>query len=220
MHKGKNIIDDGSEIIIKCSVCSGLIVKPVYTSWNMFGTSWTDGKINTSMSNYAEWLKKCPYCNTALWCDEEEQIGDEVAYTDNICIGLKGYLPCSFDDYLLKLEQDTLDREKEIYLRIRIWWLENDKRRIPFGERPIMTELERNNILLLYNKLDITEDAERIIMAEIKRELGEFEEVKVILKKPFSRDVSKDKLSTIIKHTKRKNPFVVKIFPQVSETTF
>ncbi len=145
---------------------------------------------------------------------------EETDIYDPDCIYLEGYKAVEYGDYHLKLKEPNLSKDKLVYLRTHIWQNDNHKRRLKWGERPPMPVEEKDNILKLYDVLDITDDDQRIVMAEIKRELGEFEEVKQILEKPFGSFGQDDRLYTIIKHTKRENPFVEKIFPQVYSSSF
>ena len=58
--------------------------------------------------------------------------------------------------------------------------------------------------------LDPSDDNDRIMNAEIKRELGQFEDAKAILKEPFVNDFSQA-ISILKELIKRGEPFVAEM---------
>ena len=67
----------GSSNILKCSDCTGLIEEPTMASGNTFGARyWTDGWRDAPMMQEGPWLAKCPHCQTPLWLDALEKVGE------------------------------------------------------------------------------------------------------------------------------------------------
>ncbi len=201
----------GPTIIKKCLKCSGLIEEHTIESGNTFGAIfWTDGKRDAPMLPDQPWLVKCPHCQTLLWIDEQEEVteiepfGDDGEYK-----GAKSYsLPC-LQDYFDELAKNNLNREKEPYVRVRLWWVGNDKRRDDNNVKQNMSSKEEENLQALIKMLGSSDD-DRIMKAEIMRELKEFEGAMELLKKPFTDELSQVALM-IGKLAKSRNPFVAKI---------
>jgi len=188
--------------IHKCPKCSNGIYISDIMSCNTFGAKfWTDGQIVGDMYAESEWLLKCNECATLLWSEELERADEECRVSEPISLKKK--------DYLFKLDDKTLNKEKKMYLRIKLWRLGNDKRRIG-GKKKELSKKEIKNLKFLYKMLEISDDEDRIMMAEIKRELGEFEQANVLLEKPFDKEFL-HAVSTIKKLIEKKDVFVAKI---------
>lgn len=199
----------GPTIIKKCSECSGLIEEPTIISGNTFGaTYWTDGKRDAPMLPDPPWLVKCPYCQAPIWIDEQQEIDEVDPFGD---IGTdKEAKPCrvpELQDYFTELKQSNLDRTKEQYIRLRVWWAGNDKRRRAGDIKENLSSNEVENLEALFNILDSSDDNDRIMMAEIKRELCQFEDAEIILSEPFSKGLSQA-ASIISELVQKQNPFV------------
>lgn len=69
---------------------------------------------------------------------------------------------------------------RERYLRVRAWWAGNDKRRQGKSQSKLSVR-ERENLGALSQLLDEDEPQDRVMKAEIKRELGKFDEAVSIL---------------------------------------
>ena len=73
-----------------------------------------------------------------------------------------------------ELDAGVDEKSKEIYARVRAWWLGNDSRR-GSTDPSVLTSMEIANLRCLSNLLDESNHQERLVKAEILRELGEFE---------------------------------------------
>ncbi len=169
-------------VIKGCSFCPGLIIKKSLRSGNTFGAVyWTDGKMSAPMLPTMLKFVKCPHCKTLLWIDEQKTVvrGRKGVLYAQRKYGAKLYLEPELEDYFKALEQTNISLEKEIYLRFHAWWKGNDQRRYEDKEKVPMSEKEKDNLIELYELLSI--DKYHIAMAEIKRELGEFDKAKEIL---------------------------------------
>ena len=199
----------GPPIIEKCTECSGLLRRDIMASDNTFGaTFWTDGYTDDCFDE--SWLIKCPHCEALIWSDEIEKVNaiDDIDSKKNY----ERSKPCELlkvEDYFEKLKENNLDSRKLKYIRMRIWWMENSKRRNT-DDKIKLSDKERDNLLKLYDLLSFLDDDELLLKAEIKRELGEFKEAEAILEKPISNDLRRV-ASTILKLARQQNEVVAKI---------
>jgi hypothetical protein len=128
------------------------------------------------------WLVKCPHCKALLWIDEQERVAEIDHWSDYK--SAKSYYDPELQDYLNALKKEGLSIKKRRYLHLHAWWKGNDqKRNDPLG-KPDLSAVERDNLETFYRILDPAKIEERVIMAEIKRELGEFEAAVALLDKP------------------------------------
>ncbi len=202
----------GPTIIKKCSECSGSIEEHTIASGNTFGaTFWTDGKRDAPMLPDQPWLVKCPHCQALIWIDELEEVGEFEPFSDSDAFNdAKSCNVIELQDYFSELKKSNIGREKEQYLRLRTWWAGNDNRRGANSINRNLSDEEKGNLEALYNMLDSSDDNDRIMMAEIKRELGEFEDAEVILREPFVNELSQA-VSIIIELNQRREPFVAEM---------
>ena len=99
------------------------------------------------------------------------------------------YSAFNLDDYASFLRNNRLlqpDVEKDV--RIRAWWRGNDERRR--DQQSSLTETEIQNLDALTALLDQSIDYERLMQAEIKRELGDFHHALELLDQPFDEQLS------------------------------
>lgn len=171
----------------KCPSCKGLIAQGTLRSGNTIGaTFWTDGKMDAPMLPDSPSLVACPHCKAPLWINELEKIGEDMfidpggAFKD-----ARGYSMLEFAGYLDFLGRETLTPEKERNVRIRAWWAGNDWRRK--GDEQALSDDEASNLLRLAESLDDS-DEDRVMKAEIFRELGRFDEAAAILAGTFDDD--------------------------------
>lgn len=202
----------GPTIIRKCPDCSGLIEQGTIVSGNTFlAIFWTDGKMDALMMPDQPRFVKCPHCQALVWINELEEVGRvEPIIGDQVYENAKSYDLPDIQDYLLELRRRDYDRKKEQYLRVRAWWAGNDKRRYEGERTQALSGDEIENMQALYDMLDPSDDNDRLMMAEIKRELGQFEEAEIHLKKPFASEFSKT-VSAIGQLVQRQDPFVAEI---------
>jgi len=184
-------------------------VNPIY---------WTDGKSQDEwgvLDSITTKLVQCPHCQTCLWIDEQERVGsveygssEEVLKSNKAYNSSESYCIPNLCDYLQELAESNIDSTKEKYLRLRAWWAGNDKRRYVHVEQRDLSAAEEENLKIFYKTLDPCRDEDRIMMAEIKRELSEFDDVEAIIMKPFS-DISFQATVMIIKELTDKGDSVV-----------
>lgn len=171
----------GPTVIRKCMHCKQHLAEETITSGNTFGaTFWTDGKQEAPMLPDQPWLVKCPHCGELVWIDELETIKEiEPFEADTVSESWYPTEP-SFEEYISFLQGPSLDIEKERYVRLRAWWTGNDPRR-ENGEKQLLSEIEVQNLWAFSELLDLSDTNNRILKAEIQRELGRFDEALALL---------------------------------------
>jgi hypothetical protein len=155
-------------IVRECPHCKAHVVQEETVSGNTIGaTYWTDGKREAKMLPDHPWLAKCPTCFKLFWVDEAVEVdtGFDAAK------GKQQVLAPSEKDMLRFLAEPGLPKDKEIYLRVRA--------------TPAFSKDQVQNLKALSDMLDEKEPNQRILKAEIARELGEFDECLRLLSHPF-----------------------------------
>ena len=81
----------------------------------------------------------------------------------------------------------ALPKNKELYLRQHAWWAANDAWRWLPNPTPAFSKGQVQNLNALSEMLDETEPNQRILKAEIARELGNFDECLRLLSYQFDK---------------------------------
>jgi len=210
-YNWRNTMLPGPTIIMKCSTCSEYIEQSRIISGNTFGAKiWTDGWRDAPMMPDQPSLVKCPHCGSLLWIDELEKLGETEQWSGGSEFkGSKPYHVPDSEAYMRLLKERTHNPEKEIYLRLRAWWAGNDARRETDQKMPLSEE-EIGNLQAVSDLLDEQDPNDRLMKAEIMRELGRFDEAKRLLDHPFD-DEYVQAFEIISDLVAQKNPFVAEM---------
>ena len=128
---------------------------------------------------------RCSHCNGIFWVNDAKRIGTSDSFDDGadtipeewsealpiIELDIDGY-----QDALIQGLGSTKEREK--YIRIQLWWSLNDLVRYEDKQPKLFRlneKLFQENLKLLVELLKDSESTEKIMKAEISRELGDFE---------------------------------------------
>ena len=171
-------------IIRECPHCRAHVVQEETVSGNTIGaTYWTDGKREAKMLPDHPWLAKCPVCSGLFWVEEAVEVdtGFDAAK------GKQQVLALSENELLGFLAGPALTQDKELYLRVRAWRSANDAWRWNPNATPAFSKEQVQNLKSLYKMLDEKEPNQRILKAEIARELGEFDECRLLLSYQFDK---------------------------------
>jgi hypothetical protein len=110
--------------------------------------------------------------------------------------GVQSYLKPSDSDYLAFIEGGNARDDKEVrYIRMRAWWATNDPIRRPTKRRKrrgiiLGQSLKaQDNMRLLFELLDQTDETQRLLKAELARELGQFDLAQQLLSSEFSENL-------------------------------
>lgn len=174
----------GPNYIYKCPKCSNLLKRGSNISGNTFGaTLYSDGKMIAPMFPEFPNLTKCKKCDTILWLSETKELGtcgapDKKCKTEWQKADRAEFLEVS--DLFRFLEFDTVqnNKEKEKIVRQQIWWTFND--RVREGKEIFNGETEEDlwklNCQRLIELFDMTDINQKVMVAELYRQLGDFDE--------------------------------------------
>ena len=125
-------------------------------------------------------LTKCRKCNSIFWLSKLVELGS-YKWNDEIDANWQNADKARFlkiDDYFEALDKGLAeDKKEEFYIRQRIWWSYNDRTRQ--GKEIFKNEEDelpwKENLNQLLSLLDLSDVNQRMMAAEIHRNLGAFE---------------------------------------------
>jgi tetratricopeptide (TPR) repeat protein len=198
----------GPDLIYECPQCGNLLKQESLISGNTFGAKlYSDGIQIASMQPDFPNLTKCKKCNNIFWIEDLKEIGGYFKWWDS-----GGYIDEEFktDDMKAKWEaaeeikfldikdlhaalKITKDIEKEKTIRIWIWQAFNDRVR-DGGEKMFVEKEDKDlweeNCCVLLNLLNRDDLNEKLLVAELYRNLGRFEDCIEILNNDESRNIN------------------------------
>lgn len=206
----------GPNYIYKCPNCSNFLTRGSIVSGNTIGAKiFSDGKRIAPMLPEFPNLTKCKKCDTIFWLSKLKEIGT-YNWDDHKNSKWQNADNAEFlqiDDYFTALDTGIAEnKEEELIIRQRIWWTYND--RIRNGKNLFNNETDeldwKENTEKLMNLLDRSDINQRIKLAEIYRNLGEFEKCINIIQAIDNAELNwlKEKL---VNECKRKNRWVIKL---------
>lgn len=165
-----------------CNHCEQPVaIVPLVSGNPIGGTLWSDGYVDAPQLPEQELLGKCVGCGEILCLPELQDYADPAA-VDNAA-------DCAFealtlDDYRVLVDHiDHIDASYHLYVRLKFWQLGNHPRRRAGSEEPL-SESETENLqklLMLFGD----DEADRLLKAEVLRQLGDFEQAENTLVGPF-----------------------------------
>ena len=179
-------------VVRQCSVCSDFLYHyrrreesvwvPLFNKY----TLWTDGKISYCNRIADPELVLCPHCQAPLWINEMERCGEIHDLWQQWRGGGKiaFYKEPAVRDYTSLLEQGAGSQIKEHYTRLALWWTRNDARRRPTSKASGPGFRERANMMALAELLDEADACDRVVKAELMREMGFLVEARALLERP------------------------------------
>jgi len=171
----------GSNYIYKCPNCSNLIQNRSLMSGNTIDAElYSDlRKIAPMLAEFPD-LTECKKCRNIFWLNKTKEIG-EYSWGDepNPLWKNADYAEfLSIHNYFRALKENVAeDQHEELYIRKRIWWSFNDRLRKGGKLFRFVNEEVRwkENIDRLLELLDIEQVDQKIMVAELHRNLGDFE---------------------------------------------
>lgn len=185
----------GPTHIIACPYCNAIAKVFTLKSGNTLEANyWTDGKVTAPMLPDTNAIAKCHNCHHFYWLAEATVIGEIDPFKRDT------RYPQAWDEAVRVKELSAAeyskalaaglgtDREKERYLRVRLWWATNDPYRHTQQTSLIDDSQEHSlssvtNLKRLSQLLDETNLQDRLMKAEIAREIDNFEEAIALLNK-------------------------------------
>ncbi len=207
----------GPILILQCPECKKLIKRRTLASGNTFGAKhYSDDKVEAPHLPALPVLSKCTHCDTIFWLEDIEEIGS-YSYGETKDEEWEAAEYAKFldiDDLFRALTLDDVVAEKndEMFIRKSIWWAYND--RVRKGEK-LHGDAEdeskwRDNIHRLMALFDREVDYEKIFIAELNRNLGNFEECVRIIDSITSTDLGWVK-QAIKEECQNRNTLVVQL---------
>ena len=174
------------QIVIACPHCGRLArTARLSSDLHLDAQVWTDGKWVVPGEPEPPEVGICPGCGGYYWVEEIEPMGiippegetDPSIAADAAWLESEWVGEPSQQEYLAILESyGPLPAEEEMNLRLLAWWRGNDDRRRPEpGGVRSLEAAEVQNLRRLMELLDPNELDQRVFMAEILRQLGQFE---------------------------------------------
>lgn len=183
----------GETIYRECPSCDGLLTERTLLSGNTIGARyWTDGKMEAPMFPANPDLVRCAHCQNLLWLPEasEHEFATPPRMFQNVEGALDPIAPTA-SDYLEAIHSELApNKEREIYCRVHAWHAHNDGRRNE-KNAPEMNELSdvaASNMKALFAMLERNQPDQRLLRAELARELGRFPEALQLINFDFGED--------------------------------
>lgn len=183
----------GPEQIVACPYCNALAKYMTLTSGNTFGARvWTDGKQVAPMMPRLPAVVKCHHCAECFWLADAKKVGTvqrwggEDRQVDPAWTAAQVVQEPTEEEYYEAVRKGlAADLQQEWTLRILSWWRRNDT----FPDAPqreadsigIGSGEWRKNLEALVGLLDEADENDRLMKAEVLRELGEFESAQQVL---------------------------------------
>ena len=210
-------MDFGNKYIYECPNCKKLTGSYSVTSCNNFGaTSYSDGYTRGMMYAEDAEIGKCPECDTIFWFDENE-IGAYGPLTIN-----KEWAEApdpealNGDEYSEVLKKKMYkNKDQERYLRNHMWLCFNNNMRCgPSEGKPVFTKKDeasyQSNCKKLIKLLNMDDTDDRMLIAELHRNICNFEESAEILKSIKNKNYAW-MIKLLLKECKKKNRMTIEL---------
>jgi len=164
-----------------CPKCGNLLTRQSLVSGNTCDSVlYSDAKRVAPMLPEFPNLTKCKKCNSIFWLQKLEDIGSD-EWREKLNLNWQDADEAEFltiEDYFRAIDLKIAENEAEEYfIRQRIWWTFNDRVRENKGifVNDKDESLYRSNCFALIYMLDVESDNNKIAMAELNRNLGNFD---------------------------------------------
>lgn len=173
----------------ECSTCQKPFLQLSMRSGNTFGAKlWSDGKLEANGYLQYEPCGICTECKSFIWI-KNTRILDEVKWhklSDSQYSKAKELKRPKTQELIDALYGSTFNEEDEIYLRVQLLYCFNDRFRYDSAET-ISHDKDNDNKLRLIQLLGHT-SGNRLVKAEIYRELADFDSALKLLEESFDSD--------------------------------
>jgi len=174
----------GESIYRTCPSCQKLLIERTLNSGNTFGARfWTDGKMVAPMLPETPALVRCAHCSALLWLADADEVSPGKRRAMPGDVQAESPVELEERDFLEALEQKLArDDHEEKYIRMKAWHARNDAfRNDSQNGQTEVTAATSDNMKALYVLLDEAEPNERVMKAELARELGRFDDAMKVL---------------------------------------
>ncbi|MDR2870282.1 MAG: hypothetical protein LBV04_07525 [Deferribacteraceae bacterium] len=179
----------GATIYYKCPDCGKFTKTGSMISGNNFGgVMYSDAREEAPMLAVFPEIVKCQNCKTFYWLDNQNRYGETESMLINTSKIVKRSDPelqgaydaafLSVEEYAEAIESELYRNQEELeYLRRWLWWTYNDRSRRK--KDLYVTEYDNaiyeQNCHSLIGLLDKSDETEEIMIAELFRNLGDFD---------------------------------------------
>jgi len=177
----------GPNLVYECPKCKRTVWRKSIISGNTVGSIlFSDGKRIADMLPEFPFIVKCKGCNTFFWLYDKYRIG-EFYNREEVESKWKNPYAAKFlspNEYFEAIKSEICsNKDKELCLRLNLWRAFND--RIRDYEEIFLTEEDKDiyesNCVALIEMLDENKINEKIMIAELYRNLGKYVECNNIL---------------------------------------
>lgn len=182
----------GPTIILKIPLSDTLVKMSTTGSGNTFGARyWTDGKQEAPMLPDRPWLRRHPKTGELFWTDECKKIAEESPWEGKDNYRKVPYAESpSLEDYRQAMVSGIASTpEKQRYVLMRYWWAANDPVRRGDTSVPSPYDLDER-LLQFLALLDTKNPNQRLMAAEVARQLRDFTKAVQLLKFRFPKNCS------------------------------
>ena len=194
--------------IYKCPQCGELTGSHQLISTNTLGARiYSDGYTSGVMYDESPAITKCGKCSTIYWL-EKNIIGEYNMYTTKNPEWQKATDPEELegDDLFMAVKDKVYTtKEEELYLRYQLW-VNLNRQELNKGEQKIY-ESNCKKLIKLYNMENIDE---KLRIAELYRNIGNFAECVNILKTVKNKDYSRTK-KLLLEESKKENRETIRL---------
>jgi hypothetical protein len=171
----------GPDRILECPACFAPVAHETLLSGNSFGAAfYTDGYMHAPMLPRVRAIVRCPLCSAAFVRRNAKVLGDAPSRPgpNQQWKDTQQVTRAEVSDYATILSSASFEPDLEIALRVDRWQLSNHNRRgLPLSDPgPPMDSGEVASLERLASLLDANDPEARVMLAEIRRELGQFEQ--------------------------------------------
>jgi len=182
----------GPTQILKTPLTGAFVKIATICSGNTFGARyWTDGKREAPMLPDEPWLRRHPETGELFWTDECEAVAEDPEWEES-----ENYREVQYaeeptvDDYRSALDSSVASTpEKQRYVLMRFWWAANDSVRHGEASTSSLPDF-RERLLQLRALLDTSDPNQRLMSAEVARQLGDFASAEELMNFQFPEGYS------------------------------
>jgi len=181
-------------IVRECPRCQMALLFPRFPQGSLReATVWTDGRLVGPWIPDELQLVGCPFCGEPFWVRESQELGVATeAASENRWPEAR--LPVELDaagilEALAKGAATTPRQER--YLRMNAWWRDGDSRREGVAKELVTKDPEEAmlvNMRRLHGMMDEEVSDDRLMKAELSRQLGRFDEALHLLRQEFAQE--------------------------------
>lgn len=194
----------GPDNVLECPECKAPIIIFTLLSGNTVDArTWTDGKMIAPMFPQPPALTRCSECSHYFWLKDAKVLGEIPLWgpeLENIPESWKKAArvrDLTESESLEALRTGAAhNRDQELYLRTCAWWAANDPLRSQNPDAGNSLQMTRSpettaNLRQLQDILEPENHFERLLKAEVMRELGQFSDAVALLQAEFPEALRK-----------------------------